>query len=264
MIAAASLIKALAALKPGDTFTLPNEDIVGNIILPRGLSGARGKFITIRGRPKTRIQAQDRTLAAIGGGGVKWLRLMDFTTVGGLNGVQLSQNGNDYDPAKMIAHVYVMRVKTIDPIDDGIKLNGGVEAHAHSCEVEGGGDHGIDLLGIDGGSVRLCGVSRSPIAIVTKGGCRRIAVLRNTIRDCGDGLHIGERTAPQWQAPWSKHSAELIDVRNNSISVTGNPVVASQALGVEAAQIMRDNLLTTTKRARGQMAPLVEINSPAA
>lgn len=252
--------RALAALKPGDTYTLPDGDIVGNITIPRGLSGSKGKFITIKGQPNTHIIAKDNSRAAIGGGGVKWLRLAGFTTVGGLNGAQASQNGNEYDPAKMIEQVYIVRVTAIDPVDDGIKVNGGTEVHVHSCTVRGGRDQGIDFLGIDRGSIRLCDISNAPTAIVTKGGCRRIAVFRNTIRDCRDGLHIGERTAPQWQAPWTEYSAEHVDVRGNDISVTGNPIVASQALGIDPAKVIAANALTTTKRARGQMAPLVEVN----
>ena len=260
MTPATSLTKALAALKPGDTYTLPDGDIIGNIVLPRGLSGSKGKFITIRGGKNTRIKAKDDRKAAIGGGGCKWLRLVGFSTVGGLNGVQVSQNGADYDPAKMIAHIYIVRVTAIDPVDDGIKANGGTDVHVHSCTVRGGRDQAIDFLGIDGGSIRRCDISGNPIAITTKGGCRRIDIIANKIRDCRDGLHIGERTAPQWQAPWTDYSAESVTVRGNDISVTGNPVVASQALGIDPAQVMRDNALTTTKRARGQMAPLVEVN----
>lgn len=260
MIVAASLNRTLASLKPGDTYTLPDGDIVGNITLPRGLSGAKGKFITIRGTPNTRIIATDNSLAAIGGGGCKWLRLTDYATVGGLNGTQASQNGDRYDPETMIAHVYIVRVTAIDPIDDGIKVNGGSDVHIHSCKVLGGRDHGIDMLGIDSGSIRLCQVSGSPTAIVIKGGCRRIAILRNTVRLGVEGLHVGERTALRWQAPWTRYSAENIDVRGNDISVTGNPVVASKALGINPTQIVSDNRLTTSKRARGQMAPLVEIN----
>jgi len=260
MTPASAVNRALERLKPGDVYILPAGDIIGNVSLPRGLSGSKGKFITIKGGKDTRIKAKDDRKAAIGGGGCKWLRLVGFTTVGGLNGVQISQNGAEYDPAKMIAHIYIVRVTAIDPVDDGIKANGGTEVHVHSCTVAGGRDQGIDFLGIDRGSIRLCDVSGAPTGIVTKGGCRRIDILRNTIRDCRDGLHIGERTAPQWQAPWSRYSAESIDVRGNDISVTGNPVVASQALGINALAVAGANRLTTTKRARGQMAPVVEVN----
>lgn len=260
MTPASAINRAIASLKPGDTYTLPDGDILGNIALPRGLSGSKGKFITIKGGKNTRIIATDKSKAAIGGGGIKWLRFVGFTMVGGLNGAQASQNGNEYDPAKMIEQIYFVRLIAIDPVDDGIKANGGTEVHVHSCTVVGGRDQGIDFLGIDGGSIRLCDISGNPIAITTKGGCRRIDILRNTIRDCRDGLHIGERTAPQWQAPWTDYSAEGVDVRGNDISVTGNPIVASQALGIDPARIIAANRLTTTKRARGQMAPLVEVN----
>lgn len=260
MTPASAINRAIASLKPGDTYTLPDGDILGNIILPRGLSGSKGKFITIRGAGNTRIIAKDNSRAAFGGGGVKWLRIMDFETVGGLNGVAVSQNGNQYDRAKMIEQIYIMRIRATDPVDDGIKANGGIEVHSHSCIVRGGRDQAIDYLGIDRGSIRLCDIAGSPTGIVTKGGCRRIVVFRNTIRECRDGLHIGERTAPQWQAPWTEYSAENVDVRGNDISVTGNPIVASQALGINALAVAGANRLTTTKRARGQMAPVVEVN----
>ena len=260
MTPASAINRALSSLKPGDTYTLPDGEILGNIVLPRGLSGSKGKFITIKGGKATRIIATDKSKAAIGGGGIKWLRFVGFTTVGGLNGAQASQNGNEYDPAKMIEQIYFVRLTALNPVDDGIKANGGTEVHVHSCTVVGGRDQGIDFLGIDGGSIRLCDVSDNPIAITTKGGCRRIAILRNTIHGCKDGLHIGERTSPQWQAPWTSYSAENVDVRGNDISVTGNPVVASQALGINALAVAGANRLTTTKRAKGQMAPVVEVN----
>lgn len=255
MTPAASLNRALAALKPGITYTLPDGDIIGNIMLPRGLSGAPGSPIIIRGLPNTRIIATDKRKAAIGGGGCKWLRLTDFATLGGLNGVHLGQNGDDYDPAKMIEHVYVIRITATDPVDDGIKLNGGFQGHVHSCTVRGRRDQAIDLLGISGGSVRKNIITGSPCGIVTKGGCVNIDIVGNEISECVDGVHIGERTDPRWQAPWTERNTIGVRLRGNQINVTGNPVTVAQSDNWEVAI---SNLMTTTKRVRGQMAPLIE------
>jgi hypothetical protein len=253
--AAASLNRALAALRPGDTFPLPDGDIIGNIVLPRSLSGAQGRPIIIRGGLATRIIATDSGKAAIGGGGCQWLRVMDFATIGGRNGVHIGQNGDDYDPAKMIAHVYVVRVTAMDPVEDGIKLNGGTEAHVHSCSVTGGRDQAIDLLGIKRGSVRKSSFTRSPCAIVAKGGCIDIDIIGNEIRDCVDGVHIGERTAPRWQAPWTDRNTVGVKLRANSIEVSGNPVSVAQS---DDWVVDASNKLWTSKRAKGQMAPLIE------
>ncbi|MFQ3894625.1 hypothetical protein [Sphingobium sp. R-7] len=256
MTPATSLTKALAALKPGDTYTLPDGDIVGNITLPRGLSGSKGKPITIRGGMRTRIIATDKAKPAFGGGGCKWLRLMDFETVGGRDGVHIGQNGDDYDPAKMIEQIYVVRVKASGHAEDGIKLNGGAEAHVHSCSIEGGRDQGIDLLGIRGGSVRKNIIKGSPCAIVAKGGCVNIDIIGNQISDCVDGVHIGERTAPRWQAPWTDRNTVGVRLRGNKINVTGNPVSVAQS---DEWEVDDTNALWTSKRAKGQMARLVEV-----
>ena len=65
MTPASAINRALSSLKPGDTYTLPDGDILGNIVLPRGLSGSKGKFITIRGGKDTRIIATDKSKAAL-------------------------------------------------------------------------------------------------------------------------------------------------------------------------------------------------------
>lgn len=256
MTIAASLTKALAALKPGDTYTLPDGDIIGNIVLPRGLSGSKGKFITIRGRMRTRIIATDMGKPAFGGGGCKWLRLTDFETVGGRDGVHIGQNGDGYTADSMIEQVTVRRIIALDPLEDGIKLNGGREAHVHSCEVRGGRDQGIDLLGIRTGSVRKSRITGSPCAIVAKGGCVGIDIIGNEISDCVDGVHIGERTAPRWQAPWTDRNTIGVRLLGNNIAVSGNPVAVAQS---DDWEVDGTNTLWTSKRAKGQMAKLVEV-----
>lgn len=256
MIIAASLSRPLAALRPGDTFLLPDGDIIGNIVLPRSLSGAKDKPIIIQGNVRSRIIATDMGKPAVGGGGCKWLRLMDFDTIGGRDGVHIGQNGDSYDPAKMIAHIYVVRVNTSGHAEDGIKLNGGIEAHVHSCGVNGGRDQGIDLLGIRGGSVRKNIITGSPCAIVAKGGCVGIDIIGNQISECVDGVHIGERTAPRWQAPWTDRNTVGVRLRGNKITVSGNPVSVAQS---DEWEVDGTNMLWTSKRARGQMAPLIEL-----
>lgn len=256
MISAASLTRALSALKPGDTYTLPDGDILGNVTLPRALSGTKGKPITIRGGIATRIIATDMGKPALGGGGCKWLRLTDFATVGGRDGVHIGQNGDDYDPAKMIAHIYVVRVNPSGHAEDGIKLNGGSEAHVHSCAVNGGRDQGIDLLGIRGGSVRQNSITGAPCAIVAKGGCIGIDIIGNQISECVDGVHIGERTSPRWQAPWTDRNTIGVRLRGNKIAVSGNPVSVAQS---DEWEVDDTNTLLTSKRTRGQMARLVEV-----
>lgn len=255
MTPAATINRALSSLQPGETFVLPCGDIVGNIVLPRGLSGAKDKPIIIQGDQHTRIIATDMGKPAFGGGGCKWLRVMDFETIGGRDGVHIGQNGDSYDPAKMIAHIYVVRVNASDHVEDGIKLNGGFEAHVHSCRVDGGRDQGIDLLGIRGGSVRKNIITGSPCAIVAKGGCVGIDIIGNQISECVDGVHIGERTAPRWQAPWTDRNTVGVRLRGNKIMVSGNPVSVAQS---DDWEVDGSNTLWTSKRARGQMAPLIE------
>ena len=255
----ATIGRALTSLRPSDTYTLPDGDILGNIVLPRGLSGSKGKFITIRGGKNTRIIATDNSKAAIGGGGIKWLRLRGIATVGGLNGFQFSQNGDDYEPDTMIEQIYLVDCHSIDPVDDCFKFNGGSEAHLNLCSGRGGRDQIVDFLGIRRGSIRRSKFSGATCAITCKGGTQAIEIRANDIRDCVDGIHYGEKTAPRWQAPWTDRSAERITIANNGISVTGNPIALAKGADADVAQLLRDNRLTTTKRAKGQMARLVEV-----
>jgi hypothetical protein len=62
MTPASAINRAIASLKPGDTYTLPDGDILGNIVLPRGLSGSKGKFITIRGAGNTASSRRTRAV----------------------------------------------------------------------------------------------------------------------------------------------------------------------------------------------------------
>ncbi|CCW20143.1 hypothetical protein EBBID32_45140 [Sphingobium indicum BiD32] len=259
MTIAASLSRALAALRPGDTFVLPDGDIIGNIVLPRALSGAKGRPIMIRGGERTRIIAQDNRKAALGGGGCKWLWLRGIATVGGLNGFQFSQNGDAYDPASMIEQIYLTDCHAADPVDDCFKFNGGREAHMNLCSGRGGRDQIVDFLGIQRGSIRRSAFGGATCAITCKGGTQAIEIRANDIRACVDGIHYGERTAPRWQAPWTERSAERITIVNNDIAVTGNPIALAKGADADVAQLLRDNRLTTTKRAKGQMARLVEV-----
>lgn len=259
MTIAASLSRSLAALRPGDTFILPDGDIIGNIVLPRALSGVKGKPITIRGGKNTRVFGTDGRVATVGGGGCKWLLLHGITTVGGLNGFHFGQNGSDYDPARMIDQIYLIDCHAIDPLDDCFKLNGGSEAHLNRCSGRGGRDQIVDFLGIRCGSIRRSAFSGATCAITCKGGTQAIEIRANDIRDCVDGIHYGEKTAPRWQAPWTTRSAERITIANNDIAVSGNPIALSKGADADVAQLLRDNRLTTTKRAKGQMARLVEV-----
>jgi hypothetical protein len=51
-----------------------------------------------------------------------------------------------------------------------------------------------------------------------------------------------------------------VAVSDNRISVSGNPVVTFQFPFFDVEAMIAANKLTTTKIARGQMAPLVEVH----
>lgn len=259
MIKASSLLPDLSRLKPGGTYLLPDCDIEGNLLLPRALSGSPNKFIRIVGQPNTRILATDYSKAALGGGGCKWLRVIKVHTVGGLNGFQFSQNGDEYDPLKMIEQIYLVDCIAEDPRDDCFKLNGGRQVHLVRCHGIGGRDQIVDFLGIRGGSIRASALHGAICAITCKGGTSDVDIIGNTIYACIDGIHYGERTAERWRAPWTDAPAERLSIVNNTIQVTGNPIALAKGVDGNVAQLLRDNMLMTTKKARGQMAPLVEV-----
>lgn len=158
----------------------------------------------------------------------------------------------------MIEQIYLTDCHAVDPVDDCFKLNGGHEVHLDRCSGRGGRDQIVDYLGIQRGSIRRSAFAGATCAITCKGGAQAIEIRSNDIRDCVDGIHYGEKTAPRWQAPWTTSSAERITIVNNDISVSGNPIALANGADADVAQLLRDNRMATTKRAKGQMARLVE------
>lgn len=255
----ATITAALKRLRPGDTYVLPDGDILGNVHLPRGLSGAKGAVIRIKGGEATRIIATDKTRAAFSGGGCRYLDVSGFTTVGGLNGVQFSQNGMDYDPAKVISDIHAHHITALNPVDDCFKFNGGYRCHLSDFVARGGRDQLVDFLGIDQGSIRRGDMADALVGIVLKGGSRRISVVANTIARVLDGLRIGDPGDPRYYMPGSTEPASVATVKRNDISVSASPIVVWKSPSVDSSKFAEMNTLTTTHRSKGQPGAPVRI-----
>lgn len=239
--------------KPGGVVQLPAGTHEGNLVLPRGYGGLPGKPITIRGGRNTVIRATDPTKAAIVGGGCKHLVIEKLGTLGGLNGIQFSQNGSGYTEDGMILDITVRNVKVRGPVDDGVKFNGGRNIILRDSDVEGGKDQGVDFLGIEDGLIANNDIAAKWTGIVLKGGTRRVRVINNRIAAL-DGISLSDKTAPQWQAPWTANGCEGCLVQGNSVRASGRPIVLCPGM-VDCEY--DDNDLVTTKLVGGLPAGLI-------
>lgn len=212
----ASLLAACRSAKPGDDIVLADGTYHGNLDLGSYITGNGKGPITIRGESKggVVIIATDKTKSAIVTGAAKFLNLKWFVTHGGLNGIQVSQNGTDYTELKMIRGIHIFENEINDPIKDGIKVNGGSDVHVDFNVINHGvgNDQAIDMLGIADGTIRGNKIT-SPnglAGILNKGGCQRIHILSNTV-DAKRCVSIGgPLTVPSYPASDGMQSGILI------------------------------------------------------
>ena len=173
--------------------------------------------------------------AAIGGGGTENVLVQGFHVTGGHNGIQFSQNGYDYHDTVNNIAIYGNVID--NPMEDGVKINGGNNVVVADNVITNCYDEGIDLLGITNGRISHNSVSKVESrtgAISVKGGSDQILIDGNMISDImSDGVLVGGWTSPRMA---SRPGYEGFEARN--VRVTGNVVerVGKRAVNIMAAQ----------------------------
>ena len=162
------------------------------------------------------------------------LIIRDLTTVGGYDGIEISQSGTNY--TDLVNNIVVQGNTVIGAANDGIKLGQANNALILDNTVNGTtSGQGIDMLGdthvtVDGNEIMNVGGSSG---FFMKGGSSDLTITNNYIHDIpgGDGLVIGGYTSAGLFLPGTNYEA-------SNVTVTGNVVenAAKRPLTVDGGQ----------------------------
>jgi hypothetical protein len=149
-----SIQTALAKAKPGTAVMVKAGEYHTNVKILRDKDGTADAPIWLMsadGPGAAHIIATNPNDAAIQGGGVQNFIVDGFRITGGKNGIQFSQNGSDY--TDMIANIVIRNNIIENPVEDGVKANGGHGIYVLNNKIVGGCDEGIDFVTIIGGVI---------------------------------------------------------------------------------------------------------------
>lgn len=215
---------AVNAATPGAAIMVKAGDYVENVLIPRNVSGTDSApiwLISADGPQAAHITAKSDTMATIGGGGTENFIVDGFHVTGGKNGIQFSQNGNDYtDPIKNI----VIKNNVIDNVvQDGVKANGGSNVVVTNNVITGGIDESIDFMSIIHGVIShndVSGNTGTSAAIFAKGGSSDILISNNYVHGVtADGISVGG---------WTSYNYKMLEgydaFQASDVTVVGNRV----------------------------------------
>lgn len=215
---------AVDAATPGTAIMVKAGDYIENVSIPRNVSGTDSApiwLISADGPQAAHITAKSDTLATIGGGGTENFIVDGFHITGGKNGIQFSQNGNDYtDTIKNI----VIKNNVIDNVvQDGVKANGGSNVVVTNNVITGGIDESIDFMSILHGVIShndVSGNTGTSAAIFAKGGSSDILISNNYVHGVtADGISVGG---------WTSYNYKMLEgydaFQASDVTVVGNRV----------------------------------------
>lgn len=222
-----SIQRAVAKSHPGTAIMVKEGTYHENVYIMRHKDGTPDNpvwLISADGPGKAHIIAPSNGLAAIGGGGVQNWVVDGFWTTGGKNGIHFGQNGYDY--TDMTANIVVRNNFIENPVEDGVKMNGGDNVYVIGNTVVGGRDEGIDFVAIKDGVIAyndVSGNTGTSAAIFAKFGSENIKILNNYVHDNkAIGISLGGHVSPELDP---RAGTEDFQVRN--IVVSGNVVTNS-------------------------------------
>ncbi len=230
----ASIQLAIDRATPGTAILLKPGDYSGNFTFER-IEGTPDKPIWLAasdGPGSVTITAETDTESVITIRGEDNIIIRDLTTVGGYDGIEISQSGTDF--TELVNNIVLRGNTVIGAANDGIKVGQADNVLIVGNTVDGAGDQGIDLLGVthaivDGNEIMNVTGSSGMFA---KGGSSDVLIANNYIHDVsGDGLLIGG---------WSNADAFLpgTDYEARDVTAIGNVVenAAKRPLSFHGAQ----------------------------
>lgn len=222
-----SIQRATAKAQPGTAIMVKEGTYHENVYIARTSDGTPDKpvwLISADGPGKAHIIAPGNGLAAIGGGGVQNWVVDGFWTTGGKNGIHFGQNGYDY--SDMTANIVIRNNFIENPVQDGVKLNGGDNVYVIGNTIVGGKDEGIDLFAINGGTVAyndVSGNTGTSAAIFAKAGSVNIKIVNNYVHDNkAVGISLGG-----WVDATLDHREGTEGFQVRDVVVSGNVVTNS-------------------------------------
>lgn len=245
-----SIQQAVDAAGPGVTVFVRAGLYIENIVLPDGggEAGAPLQLISVDGDGAAVIQAASAAASTIKGLGTDHLLIRGFHVVGGLNGIQISQNGLDF--GNLAQSVRIENNTVEGSVQDLIKIDHADDVQVLGNTLRNGGGEAIDFVAVNGSIIAWNDVSQVRTfagAIMVKGGSSNILVQGNHVHDSvSGGIDVGGATASEFFRP-GFGSQEA-----SNVLVVGNQVedVRLRALNVIGAADVRvaGNLLASTER----------------
>lgn len=228
-----SIQDAIKKAVPGTIIAVKAGEYVGNLNIPRTVSGTDDKPITIvsiDGPQAAHIIADNPAKAAIVGGGTENVTIQGFWVTGGYNGIQFSQNG--YDFTDMIKNITIVDNFIEGMNKDGIKVNTGDNVSVINNQIGGGNDNSIDFMQIQGGVISGNSVydnHGTSASILVKGGSSDVVVSGNyVVGGRADGISIGGWTGTDldFRPGTEGFQASNITVENNVVVNPGRRPLA--------------------------------------
>src|SRR4029450_894743 len=142
-----SIQLAIDPATPGPAILLKPGQYAGNFEF-RQIEGTAEKPIWLaaaEGPGTATITAATDSASVITIQGEDNLVIRDPVILGGANGIQVSQSGNDY--TDLVHNIVIDGNTVIGAAGDGIKVSQAVNAHAINNRIDGAGGEGIDFLG---------------------------------------------------------------------------------------------------------------------
>lgn len=245
---------AVNAATPGAAVMVEAGLYVENVRLPNagGTPDAPIQLLSADGIGAATIVGASAADSVIKGLGTDNVVVRGFTVQGGANGIQFSQNGNDF--TNLVSNVVVADNIISGATGDGIKLDQADHATVWGNVISNVRGQGVDLLAVDHSTIAWNDISGvgATAAVFVKGGSTDVTVQGNRIHGTAtDGIEVGGYTGAEFFRP-GETGYEAADVR-----VIGNDV---EIAGKRAINILGVHGVSVTGNALASSGPVVSIS----
>ncbi len=241
----------MTAAKPSTAIYVHAGTYVENVKIPWNASGTTDApiwLLSADGPQAATIVAATNDLPTIKALGVDNYLIKNFAIVGGLDGIQFSQSGNDY--SNYVNNIVIQGNVISGSTQDGVKVSQANNAYVLDNVIHDiGTQEGVDFVGVTNGVIsrnEIYNLHNTSSAIFAKGGSLDITISDNYVHDVtGDGISAGGWTADAYVLPGATYEAKNVEVTGNKIVNVGkNPV---SVFGATDVTITDNYLVSNTK-----------------
>ena len=247
----ATIQAAVTAATPGTAIYVHAGVYVENVKIPWNASGTTDApiwLLSADGPQAATIVAASDDKPTIQALGVDNYVIKNFAIVGGYDGIQFNQSGNDY--TNYVNNIVIQGNVISGSVEDGIKVGQANNAYVLDNVVHDiGTEEGIDFVGVQNGVIarnEIYNLHNTTAAIFAKGGSADITISDNDIHDVtGDGISAGGWTGDAYVLPGADYEAKNIDLTGNKVVNVGK--VAVSVHGAVDVSITDNYLVSNTK-----------------